>query len=143
MEIEIINHSKQKIILDVFLKAWVRRIVQNLRMRKIKILTKKLTLAFITENEMKKLNHDFRGQDKATDVLSFSSWEIALCPQYIKRKATLRKISVREETAYLVLHGLLHLLGFDHEKDNKQAQKMYNIQDDVFKKCWRKNFSKN
>ena len=98
-------------------------------------------LAFISEKQMKQLNHRFRGKNKATDILSFSSLEkglgeLALCPTVIKKNACMR--SPREETAYMIVHGVLHLLGFDHEKSRLQARQMYRLQDQIFDQLRRK-----
>ena len=89
---------------------------------------------------MKKLNGQFRKKRKITDVLSFLEnhpdqlGELALCPKYIKEKAQNNSMSVREYSAYIILHGLLHLLGFEHERSKKEAQKMFQLQDQVFEK---------
>ena len=145
MKIEIVNHSRQRILSALFLKKWIRLIVRELQSRKIGRvqLKKNLTVAFLTETEMKKLNRAFRGKNKVTDVLSFFSdekdhlGELALCPKYIKKQMTQGKYFPRKEVSFLVLHGLLHLLGFDHEKSKKQAQRMFHLQDQIFNKCWK------
>lgn len=122
----------------------MQKIVKELKSRKIQVskLNGHLTIAFLTEFNMKKLNQHYRKKNKATDVLSFSIedspqsnkaiGELALCPTYIQNKAKKRGVSSREETAYIVLHGLLHLLGYEHEKSKKSAEEMYSLQDDIF-----------
>ena len=142
MKIEIVNHSKQRILSSQFLKKWLKEAGKELKKRKIPSsqLRKKIVLAFLTENEMKKLNGRFRKKKKATDVLSFLEnhpdqlGELALCPKYIKEKARKNSMGVREYSAYIILHGLLHLLGFEHEKSKKEARKMFQLQDQVFEK---------
>ena len=144
MKIDIINLSGQRIISQEFIKKWVRQVFLELKKRKIKIPGRKLNLVFLNLREMKKLNRLFRYQSKPTDVLSFSSsnfsdtskelGEIVLCTPYIKK---MKQGSVRERTAYAVLHGILHLLGFEHEKNAPAAQKMYRIQDQIFEKFYK------
>ena len=142
MKIEIINHSKQKIISSQFLKTWLKKVEKELRKRNIPSsqLSKKVVLAFVTEDEMSRLNEQFRKKRKVTDVLSFLEnhpdqlGELALCPKYIKEKARKNSMGLREYSAYIILHGLLHLLGFEHEKSKKEAQKMFQLQDQVFEK---------
>ena len=142
MKIEMINHSKQRIISSQFLKKWLREAGKELRKRNISSsqLNKKIVLAFLTEDEMRELNGRFRKKKQATDVLSFLEnhpdqlGELALCPKYIKEKARKNSMGVREYSAYIILHGLLHLLGFEHEKSKKSAQKMFQLQDQVFEK---------
>ncbi len=79
--------------------------------------------------EMKSLNRRFRGQDKATDVLSFPAapgarkkiaGEIAISAEIASKNARALGHSPAEEVKILVLHGVLHLRGYDHECDNGQ-----------------------
>ena len=79
--------------------------------------------------EMKSLNRRFRGRDKATDVLSFPAepdarkhfaGEIAISVEIASRNARALGHSPAEEVKILVLHGVLHLRGYDHECDNGQ-----------------------
>ena len=103
-------------------------------------LDKKIIVAFVSEQEMQKLNKEFRKKEGVTDILSFapteeySLGEIALCLPFIYRTKP-GDFSSREWLYYLILHGILHLLGFEHENNPNEARKMYHIQDTVFKKC--------
>ena len=103
-------------------------------------LDKNLTLAFVSEQYIQKLNKEFRKKNSVTDILSFapveedSLGEIALCPSFIYRTKP-SGFSKREWLFYLILHGMLHLLGFDHENNPDEARKMYHLQDTIFKKC--------
>lgn len=76
---------------------------------------------------LKKLNRDFRGKNKATDVLSFPSPEqiasqhagdLAISLETAARQAASFRHTLRDEVRILMLHGLLHLSGMDHETDN-------------------------
>ena len=142
MKLEIINLSGHRIISHAFIKKWIQIIFKELQKRKIKVSNPKLNLVFVNSLEMKKLNRTFRSKNKPTDVLSFPPsdkfsykqtelGEIILCTHYIKN---MKQGPVRERTAYAILHGILHLLGFEHEKDPQSARKMYNIQDQIFEK---------
>lgn len=82
-----------------------------------------------TSAEMKSLNRRFRGKDKPTDVLSFpadpaspkkDAGEIAISAEIATRNARTLGHTPAEEVKILVLHGLLHLRGYDHECDNGQ-----------------------
>ena len=94
-----------------------------------------LTVVFLSGKAMTDLNFRFRGKNRLTDVLSFAPveegdfGEIALyCdPERAKRL----KLTVREEIFYLLLHGILHLSGFRHDKE-PDASKMFALQDSVF-----------
>jgi probable rRNA maturation factor len=75
--------------------------------------------------ELRRLNREFRKQDHPTDVLSFPSGndngfagEIAISFDRARAQATERGHAVEQETRVLMLHGLLHLIGFDHEADD-------------------------
>ncbi len=79
--------------------------------------------------EMKSLNRRFRGKDKPTDVLSFPAepgaqkrfaGEIAISAEMAAQNAWVLRHSLAEEVKILVLHGVLHLRGYDHECDNGQ-----------------------
>lgn len=100
-----------------------------------------LCIAFITESEMKELNERTRGIDKVTDVLSFPNFslkpyetidvtdksnfigkyillgDMAICLKRAESQASEFGNSTREEVIKLVIHSALHLMGFDHIKD--------------------------
>jgi probable rRNA maturation factor len=73
---------------------------------------------------MRSLNREWRGTDVPTDVLSFSSGEkeflgdIVIDVPYAARQARRRGHSLAREVQILLAHGLLHLLGYDHEQDD-------------------------
>lgn len=79
-----------------------------------------------TSAEMKSLNRRFRGKDRPTDVLAFpgdaaqkqSAGEIAISAEIATKNARDLGHSPAEEVKILVLHGILHLRGYDHECDN-------------------------
>ena len=82
-----------------------------------------------TSAEMKSLNRRFRGKDKPTDVLSFPAesgahenlaGEIAISVEIAAQNARALGHAAAEEIKILVLHGILHLRGYDHECDNGQ-----------------------
>jgi probable rRNA maturation factor len=82
------------------------------------------------DREMRALNRQFRGKDRPTDVLSFPSpplinartnrmaGELAISADLARENSALLGYPVADEIKILVLHGVLHLAGFDHEKDN-------------------------
>jgi len=96
---------------------------------------KTLSLAFVGKKEIQRLNKNFRKKDKATDVLSFSLGdgnylgEIVICPEVVKGNAKKYGMTVRAEMMKVFVHGILHLLGYDHEKTEKEAVIMEKKQD--------------
>jgi probable rRNA maturation factor len=76
-----------------------------------------VTCLISSDAELRKLNHKFRGKDYATDVLSFPRDDIAISFDRAAAQAAELGHSVEEELRILMLHGLLHLAGMDHETD--------------------------
>ena len=81
-------------------------------------------MALVSDARMKALNRQFRGKDKITDVLSFPSdargflGDIVIASGVAKKQAKAAGHGPNVEIRVLALHGLLHLLGFDHEADD-------------------------
>ncbi|MDE0119354.1 MAG: rRNA maturation RNase YbeY [Bdellovibrionales bacterium] len=143
MKIQIINNSKIKTkIKKSDLTAWVHKVCDELNKKNIQLqkLNKKLTLVFVNEQDIQALNKQFRKKNSITDILSFapieehSLGEIILCLSFIYR-TTPGGFSNGEWLYYLILHGMLHLLGFEHESKPDEARKMYHLQDAIFRKC--------
>ncbi len=99
-------------------------------------LSKKLvSIAFISEEEMKMINYKYRGKNANTDVLSFSEdgdsdylGEILINYDKIKGQATYFKNTPEKELDFILIHGLLHLLGYtdDKEEDKKEMIRLGN-----------------
>ena len=128
---------------------WIKRVSKDFKFqedveraslffaRRLKIL-KNINLVLVSEAHMAELNERFRKKKGSTDVLSFEGLEddilgeIVLCPKVIFKKSQEKGLCFRDQLIYLVLHGLLHLLGYEHEKDEKEAEKMFHLQDSLF-----------
>jgi probable rRNA maturation factor len=85
----------------------------------------KVTVLLSADSEIRELNRSFRGKNKTTDVLSFPSangngyaGDIAISIEAAQRQAREHGHSTAEEIRILMLHGMLHLAGMDHERDN-------------------------
>lgn len=86
-----------------------------------------LSVALIGESRMRRLNKKYRGKNKVTDVLSFpynNSGEVAICLREVKKNVKKNKSTLEKELSRVLIHGILHLLGEDHEKGEKEAGKM-------------------
>ena len=90
----------------------------------------KVTLRLVGGREGRALNRDFRGKDHATNVLTFAypdfeppSGDIVLCAPVIAKEARAQRKPIEAHYAHLVVHGMLHLQGYDHE-NNKDARVM-------------------
>jgi probable rRNA maturation factor len=102
-----------------------------------------LTIRFVDAAEGQALNRDYREKDYATNVLTFAYNEgeeladdeptradIILCTDVLEREAGEQKKTVEEHTAHLVVHGVLHAQGYDHEND-EEATEMEQFERDI------------
>lgn len=109
-----------------------------------------LSISLVDETEMRSLNAQWMDENDATDVLSFPMDEmkpnsaaqgpgvigdIVLCPSYAETQARQAGHSLQEELELLTVHGVLHLLGYDHREIEEQRI-MFSIQDEYLK-GWR------
>ncbi len=76
----------------------------------------------VGEREARELNCKFRKSDHATNVLTFDSGDIVLCHPVIRREARAQGKHIAAHYAHLVVHGCLHLRGYDHEKKRDAAR---------------------
>jgi probable rRNA maturation factor len=82
-----------------------------------------LSIALIDDATMRGLNHRFRGKNKTTDVLTFPD-EIVISLDQARRQARDEKHSLATEVRYLIVHGILHALGYDHETDDGEMNEL-------------------
>lgn len=92
-------------------------------LRAVEIEPEELSIAFVDDESMRELNRKFRRKNKTTDVLTFPGdapllGEIVISVDQARRQAADEKHSLATEVRYLILHGILHAMGFDHETDN-------------------------
>ena len=94
-----------------------------------------LTLNFVNSTTIHKLNRDYRDHDKVTDILSFplnkKTGEIFICRAYANKKAKSFNRSSINYLSFLVIHGLVHLKGFDHGDIMEAEEKKYRRQFDI------------
>jgi len=81
-----------------------------------------VTLRIVGEREGRELNRTFRKRNTATNVLSFDTRDVVLCHPVIRREARAQGKSVAAHYAHLVVHGVLHLHGYAHEKKRDAAR---------------------
>ena len=112
----------------------------------IKITKKKpkdFFINFVNENEIREINKKYRKKDKITDVISFRfddngmfnpiQGEMYICIEQAIRQANEYNHSFKREICFLFLHGLLHLLGYDHiKKDDEKI--MFDLQEVILNK---------
>jgi len=96
-----------------------------------------ISILLTGDTEMQALNRQWRGKDAPTNVLSFPSGEgdghlgdVVLAFETVEREAKQQNIAIADHAAHLVVHGLLHLLGHDHEME-EDAVKMEALETDI------------
>ncbi|MFH1129161.1 MAG: rRNA maturation RNase YbeY [Patescibacteria group bacterium] len=115
MKVEINKLVSDKIDLK-FLEKFAQKV---LKLMKLNVVN--LSIAIVDDAKMKALNKKYRKKNKTTDVLSFDYGEIIICLNQAKRQAKKEKHSLEQELEMLLLHGILHLAGYDD-----QTKKDYN-----------------
>lgn len=130
--IEINNLSKNYRKIDkVFLKKVADKVLKGEKNKK-KI---ELSIAIVNSEEIKKLNKKYRNINKPTDVLSFGEIgedisEVVICPEQVEKNGK----DFKKELTLVLIHGILHLFKYDHEKNAKAAEKMFQKQEEYFSK---------
>lgn len=101
----------------------------------------KVSIAFLPEKRVREINKVYRRQDKATDVLSFGRnkadlaskepflGEVVVCPSVVWRNAGKKRLEFNEEITRCLIHGVLHLLDYDHKGRTKEAKRMLEKQE--------------
>ncbi len=140
MELSIRNFTKSKISSE-YLSFVARKTIQLCGYKK----KPEISLVIIGTKRMVSLNYKYRKKNKVTDVLSFGNenpleaqkfimspsesinlGEVFICYKQAEKQSRDKKHSIKKEISILLIHGILHLLGFDHSKDEdaKKMQKM-------------------
>ncbi len=96
-----------------------------------------LSVAFVGQGRIRELNKKYRGKNRATDVFSFPGdglGELVICLREVKKNAKKYKSTFEKELARVLIHGILHLLGYEHEKSGKKAKLMEEKEQDYLSK---------
>lgn len=119
--IEINNTTKTKIDTDLV------KVIANSFLKKYKKTKMEVSIAFVGDTVMRRLNKIYRGKDKPTDVLTFEGddgflGEIIIDYSQIKRQAKKFSPNSRQELIFILVHGLLHLLGHEDETEKGRLE---------------------
>ena len=137
-----IENSQSKIKID---KRMIRSTVLKI-LKTLDCADKEISLSFVDDEKIKQLNKQYLGKDKATNVLSFSLLEgeygninpqilgdVIISVETAQRDALYGKLTVDQEIDFLIIHGILHLLGYNHENTTeKETKKMRQKEKDLF-----------
>ena len=110
---------------------------------------REISIILVNDDKIRKLNKEYRAKDKATDVLAFPQDEEALgdkggrllgdvvvSVETARRQAREHYLSDEEELILLVVHGALHLLGYDHDRSIKDKKKMQEATKKIFSRIF-------
>lgn len=128
MEINVFNQYPNEIVFD-----FLRIIIEFSNYFKI---DKSVSVILVDEESIKDINKEYRGIDRATDVISFEEDEedylgdIFICIDKVYEQALSYGHSNEREFAFLLVHGLLHLQGYDHN-DPDEEKAMFDKQDEI------------
>jgi len=124
--VEVVNRQRGQ---KISAASWVKR--TNEFLIAVGKAETAVTIAFVSDRQIRALNKQFRHIDKATDVLSFpldddadNLGDIAISIETAARQAKENGLTLNGELAQLILHGLLHLSGYDHETDNGEMNRL-------------------
>lgn len=141
--IEINNLTREKIDKN-FLKEVAKKVLigENRKERD-------LSITLVGPGRIKELNKKYRRKNQITDVLAFavdSTFqtpdsrfnfdEIIICPAQVKKNAKKFNTTFREELVRVLIHGILHILGYNHEKGGGETERMENKQEQYLKQIF-------
>jgi len=141
----LIRNAQRKIKLDTTgIKSRTITVLKALELEKTE-----LSILITNDAKIRELNYNYREQDKATDVLSFPQGEeaideegirllgdVVLSAETAKRQAKEHHLTLDQELMLLTIHGVLHLLGYDHELSQKDATIMKKKTKTLFQKLF-------
>jgi probable rRNA maturation factor len=121
LQLEINNRANYKLDSDL-----IKQIISKFAVA-YKIKNKNVSLALVGDEEIKKLNKIYRGLNTPTDVLSFAGegdflGEIVIDYNQIKKQASRFDNTAEQEFNFILVHGLLHLLGYNDEKEKDKKE---------------------
>ncbi len=132
MGVTIINKTDRRIKATA-----VRRFVKAV-LSKLGVGKASLSLVFLEPDEIREFNRRFRDTDAETDVMAFPGegdylGDVMVCPSVVEENAKELGVSFDEELAFVIVHGILHLLGYtDHTPEEKEE--MFKLQREILRK---------
>ena len=129
----------------------------NLGLPKNKVEEIELSLTICDDEKIKELNRDYREKNKITDVLSFpvhdslrpgmvdevfidkilNLGDVIICKSVAKKQAIEFEITYEQEVVHLLIHGVLHVCGYDHEISKKEEDIMFELEEELVEKIYK------
>ena len=117
-----INNLTANQVNEGFLKRVAKKVLAGENKEKME-----LSIVFVGQARIRALNKKYRKKNQATDILTFNynnSGEMVICFREIKKNARKFGETFEKELTKVLIHGILHLAGYEHEKSEKEAVKM-------------------
>lgn len=137
---------KNKVLVKKRVRGVESKLLSKIAHRALEVLglsKVELSIALVSDAQIKRLNKLYRNKDKPTDVLSFpigekvNGWlilgDIVISVDTARRQAQELGYSLEEELKRLLVHGLVHLLGYDHELEGEEEKKFFELEEFVLK----------
>jgi probable rRNA maturation factor len=137
---------KNRVLVKKKVKGVESKLLSKIAHRALEVLglsKVELSIVLVSDAQIKRLNKLYRNKDKPTDVLSFpigekvEDWlilgDIVISVDTAKRQAQELGHSLEEELKRLLVHGLVHLLGYDHELGGEEEKKFFELEESVLR----------
>ena len=135
LDLQIATEATQRLPSEADFRLWVEKALPTLGEEF------EVTIRIVDEEESHALNHEYRGQDKPTNVLSFPFeappglelpllGDLVICTQIVEKEAKEQDKELLHHWAHMTIHGILHLRGYDHIDDD-EADEMESIETDL------------
>lgn len=132
VDLQIATQNTDNLPTDAQFQQWFEQAVKSFREQA------EVTIRLVDEEESQSLNRDYRGKDKPTNVLSFPFeappgveldllGDLVICRQVVEKEAEEQNKDLFAHWAHMVVHGSLHLLGYDHIND-EEAEEMESLE---------------
>ncbi len=127
IQLELINEGNLSAPAQVEFEKWLKQVAESLNTEG------EVCIKIIDVSESQYLNHTYRGKDKPTNVLSFPTeipafvesrhlGDLAICGPVVEQEAQEQNKPLSHHWAHMTVHGMLHLLGFDHIEDDEATE---------------------
>ena len=135
LDLQIATENEQQLPTELQLTTWLNAVVKRFQE------SAEVTIRIVDNEESQQLNNDYRGKDKPTNVLSFPFevpegieldllGDLIICKQVVEREAQEQQKPLTAHWAHMVIHGTLHLLGYDHIID-EEAEEMEGLETEI------------
>ncbi|MQL50521.1 rRNA maturation RNase YbeY [Photorhabdus khanii] len=138
LDLQIACESSQSLPEETLFQQWLDGVLPQFQSES------EVTIRIVDKAESQDLNLTYRGKDKPTNVLSFPFeappevdlpllGDLIICRQVVEKEAEEQQKTVEEHWAHMVVHGCLHLLGYDHIEDD-EAEEMESLETEIMQK---------